>query len=157
MCQENTFFEFSLGILRDGVQMYWKHTDFFSALNERVFNQEWGVENCEIGQNVEKKFSLILTILYSLFPESKPDCNHVLGYAIRRLLFELSQKKEVFWAFLLKTAKKVTYFAITQKVFIVKHQQAHGCNWLLIPEIMHIISLKSENLFSQKVLKAELN
>ena len=29
VCQENTSFEFSLGILRDGVQMYWKHTDFF--------------------------------------------------------------------------------------------------------------------------------
>ena len=83
VCQENTFFEFSLGILRDGVQMYWKHTDFFSALNERVFNQEWGVENCEIGQNVEKKFSLILMILYSLFPESKADYNHVLVDALR--------------------------------------------------------------------------
>ena len=83
--QENTFFEFSLGILRDGVQMYWKHTDFFSALNERVFNQEWGVENCEIGQNVEKKFSDfndIIFIISGIKTRLQP-CAWSVGYAIR--------------------------------------------------------------------------
>ena len=52
-----------------------------------------------------------------------------------------------FWAILLKTATKLTYFAITQIVFIIKHQHAHGCNRLLILEIMNIISLKSEKIF----------
>ena len=71
VCQNNIFLELSFRILTYGVQMYWKHTDFFTEPNERVLSQERGVEIGHFDEILKFQLTPISSISYSLFAEWK--------------------------------------------------------------------------------------
>ena len=73
VCQNNTFLELSFRIFTYGVQMYWKHTDFFTEPNKRVLSQERGVEIGHFDEILKFQLTPISSISYSLFAEWKAD------------------------------------------------------------------------------------
>ena len=85
-------------------------------------------------------------ILYSTNAYLKADHDNINNISLRQILFEKSQKMWYFIVFSPECPKNITFFAISQKVFVLQICYLHHHVRLFNPHSQSIISSKYEKL-----------